>query len=75
MNKEELLKTFKELDEMQEKFKQIYEKSFGNRIGEEITNPLDIELFERIKADLYGILLAKHQVSERLSTEFGIFIM
>ena len=75
MNKQELIDTFKELETMQEDLRQIYEKEFGERIGEEITNNIDLQLFERIKDNLDLILLAKHYVSDRLSSEFNIFIM
>ena len=75
MNKQELIDTFKELETMQEDLRQIYEKEFGDRVGEEITNNIDIQLFERIENILNGILLAKHYVSDRLSSEFNIFVM
>ena len=75
MNKQELIDAFKELETMQEDLRQIYEKEFGDRVGQEITNNIDIQLFERIKDNLYLILLAKHYVSDRLSSEFNIFIM
>lgn len=75
MNKHELIDAFKTLETMQEDLRQIYEKEFGERVGEEITNIVDIQLFERIKNNLNGILLAKHDIRDRLSSEFGIFIM
>ena len=75
MNKQELIDSFKTLDAMQEDLRQIYEKEFGERVGEEITNINDIQLFERIKNNLYGILVAKRDVRDRLSSEFNIFIM
>ena len=75
MNKQELIETFKTLDGMQEDLRQIYEKEFGERVGEEITNINDIQLFERIKNNLEGILLAKHEIRNRLSSEFNIFVM
>ena len=75
MNKQELIDTFKELETMQEDLRQIYEKEFGDRVGEEITNNIDIQLIERIKNNLYLILLAKHYISDRLSSEFNIFVM
>ena len=75
MNKQELIDTFKTLETMQEDLRQIYEKEFGDRVGEEITNNIDIQLFERIKNDLNVIVLAKHYVSDRLSSEFNIFVM
>ena len=75
MNKQELIDTFKTLDAMQEDLRQIYEKEFGDRVGEEITNNIDIQLFERIKNDLNVIVLAKHYISDRLSSEFNIFVM
>ena len=75
MNKQELIDTFKTLETMQEYLRQIYEKEFGDRVGEEITNNIDIQLFERIKNDLNVIVLAKHYISDRLSSEFNIFVM
>ena len=75
MNKQELIDTFKELETMQEDLRQIYEKEFGERVGEEITNDIDIQLFERIKNLLKGILLAKYYISDRLSSEFNTFVM
>ena len=75
MNKQELIDTFKTLDAMQEDLRQIYEKEFGERVGEEITNINDIQLFEQIKNNLEGILLAKHYIRDRLSSEFHIFVM
>ena len=75
MNKQELIDTFKTLETIQEDLRQIYEKEFGDRIGEEITNNIDIQLFERIKNDLNAIVLAKHYISDRLSSEFNIFVM
>ena len=75
MNKQELIDTFKELETMQEDLRQIYEKEFGERIGEEITNDIYIQLFEQIKNNLNVIFLAKHYISDRLSSEFNIFVM
>ena len=75
MNKQELIDTFKTLETIQEDLRQIYEKEFGDRVGEEITNNIDIQLFERIKNDLNVIVLAKHHISDRLSSEFNIFVM
>ena len=75
MNKHELIDTFKRLENMQEDLRQIYEKEFGERVGEEITDIGDIQLFEQIKNNLNGILLAKHYIRDRLSSEFNIFIM
>ena len=75
MNKQELIDTFKTLEDMQEDLRQIYEKEFGDRVGEEITNDIDIQLFERIKNLLKGILLAKYYISDRLSSEFNTFVM
>ena len=75
MNKHELIDTFKTLETIQEDLRQIYEKEFGDRVGEEITNNIDIKLFERIKNDLNVIVLAKHYISDRLSSEFNIFVM
>lgn len=75
MNKHELIDTFKSLETMQEDLRQIYEKEFGEKVGEEITNIIDIQLFEQIKNNLNGILLAKHDIRDRLSSEFNIFVM
>ena len=75
MNKQELIDTFKTLETIQEDLRQIYEKEFGERVGEEITNDIDIQLFERIKNDLNVIVLAKHYISDRLSSEFNTFVM
>ena len=75
MNKQELIDTFKTLETIQEDLRQIYEKEFGDRVGEELTNNIDIQLFERIKNDLNVIVLAKHYISDRLSSEFNIFVM
>lgn len=75
MNKHELIDTFKTLETMQEDLRQIYEKEFGERVGEELTNIIDIQLFEQIKNNLIGILLAKHDIRDRLSSEFNIFVM
>lgn len=75
MNKHELIDTFKTLETMQEDLRQIYEKEFGGRVGEKITNINDIQLFEQIKNNLNGILLAKHDIRDRLSSEFNIFVM
>lgn len=75
MNKHELIDTFKALETMQEDLRQIYEKEFGERVGEEITDIIDIQLFEQIKNNLNWILLAKHDIRDRLSSEFNIFVM
>ena len=75
MNKQELIDTFKTLETMQEDLRQIYEKEFGERVGEKITNNIDIQLFEQIKNNLNGILLAKHEIRDRLSSQFNIFVM
>ena len=75
MNKHELIDTFKTLETMQEDLRQIYEKEFGERVGEEITNIIDIQLFERIKNNLNWILLTKCYIIDRLSSEFNIFVM
>lgn len=68
MNKEELINTFKTLNVMQEDLRQIYEKEFDDRVGDE-------RLFNQIKNTMSGILLAKLHVSERLSSEFNVFLM
>ena len=75
MNKHELIDAFKRLETMQEDLRQIYEKEFGERVGEEITNIIDIQLFEQIINNLNRILLAKHYIRDRLSSDFNIFVM
>ena len=75
MNKQELIDTFKTLDAMQEDLRQIYEKEFGEIVGEEITNINDIQLFERIVNNLHGIFVAKRDIRDQLSSEFNIFVM
>ena len=75
MNKQELIDNFKKLETMQEYLRQIYEKEFGDRVEEEITNINDIQHIERIKNNLALILLAKHYISDRLSSEFNTFVM
>ena len=75
MNEHELVDTFKTLETMQEDLRQIYEKEFGERVGEKLTNSTDIQLFVQIKNNLEGILLAKQYIRDRLGSEFGIFIM
>ena len=75
MNKDELIETFKKLNVMQEDLRQIYEKEFGYRVGEEISNDIEIELFNQIQNNLYRIILAKHDITKRLSSEFDIFVM
>ena len=75
MNKDELIETFKKLDVMQEDLRQIYEKEFGYRVGEEISDDIEIELFNQIQNNLYGIFLEKHDITEKLSSEFNIFVM
>ena len=75
MNKEELIEDFYDLSDLQEKLKELYEKKFGNEIGKEITNDDEIKLFNRIKKNLYYILLAKIHINERLASEFKTFIM
>ena len=75
MNKDELIEIFKKLNAMQEDLRQIYEKEFGYRVGEEISNDIEIESFNQIQNNLYGIILAKHDITKRLSSEFDIFVM
>ena len=75
MSKDELIETFKKLDVAQEDLKQVYEEKFGGRIGKEISNDIDISLFHRIRNDLFMIILAKHYIAEKLSSEFNIFMM
>ena len=75
MNKDELIDTFRALENLQEDLRQIYEKKFGERIGEELTDISDIEFFKRIKNILYEILLEKLYVKDQLSSKFNTFVM
>ena len=75
MNKDELIETLKTLDEMQEDLRQIYKIQFGDRIGEEITDESEIELYNLIENNLSMIILARNSIKERLSLEFNTFIM
>ena len=75
MNKDELIDTFRALENLQEDLRQIYEKKFGERIGEELTDISDIEFFKRIKNILYEILLEKLYVKDQLSSKFNTFVI
>ena len=75
MNKDELIETLKTLDEMQEDLRQIYEKQFGDKVGEEITDESEIELYNLIENNLSMIILTRKCIKERLSLEFNMFIM
>ena len=75
MNKDELIETLKTLDEMQEDLRQIYKIQFGDRIGEEITDESEIELYNLIENNLSMMILARNCIKERLSLEFNTFIM
>ena len=75
MDKDELIDAFRALENLQEDLRQIYEKKFGERIGEELTDISDIEFFKRIKNILYEILLEKHYVKDQLSSKFNTFVI
>ena len=75
MNKDELIDTFRALENLQEDLRQIYEKKFGERIGEELTDISDIEFFKRIKNILREILLEKLYVKDQLSSKFNTFVI
>ena len=75
MNKDELIETLSILDDMQEDLRQIYKKQFGDRIGEEITDKSEIELYNLIENNLSMIILARNCIKERLSLDFNTFIM
>ena len=75
MDKDELIDAFRALENLQEDLRQIYEKKFGERIGEELTDISDIEFFKRIKNILYEILLEKLYVTDQLSSKFNTFVM
>lgn len=75
MNKDELIKTLETLDNMQEGLRQIYQEEFGDRIGETITDEVEVELYLQIENNLSMIVLARRCIKERLSLEFNTFIM
>lgn len=75
MNRNELIETLEILDNMQEDLRQIYEKEFGDKIGETITDEVEVELYLQIENNLSKIILAKNSIKERLSLEFNTFIM
>ena len=75
MNKDELIETLKTLDDMQEDLRQMYEKQFGDKIGEKITDESEVKLYKLIENNLSMIVLARNCIKERLSLEFNTFIM
>ena len=75
MNKDKLIETLEILDDMQEDLRQIYEKEFGYKIGEPITDEVEVKLYLQIENNLSKIILAKNCIKERLSLEFNTFIM
>lgn len=75
MNKDELIDTFRALENSQEDLRKIYEKKFGEKIGEELTDISDIEFFKRIKNILHEILLEKLYVKDQLSSKFNTFVI
>ena len=74
MNKKELIKAFRKLNDLQEDVEKLYKKGFGSRIGEEITDD-ELELINQTKLCLDEIILAKHYINERLYSEFKTFVM
>ena len=75
MNRDELIETLKILDGMQEDLRQIYKKEFGDKVGEPITDEVEVELYEQIENNLSMIILARNCIKERLRLEFNTFIM
>ena len=75
MNRDELIETLKILDGMQEDLRQIYKKEFGDKVGEPITDEIEVELYEQIENNLSMIILAINCIKERLRLEFNTFIM
>lgn len=75
MNRDELIETLKILDGMQEDLRQIYKKEFGDKVGELITDEIEVELYEQIENNLSMIILARNCIKERLRLEFNTFIM
>ena len=55
--------------------RQVYEENFGDKIGKEISDKVDITLFDSIRNELFTIILAKHCIATKLSSDFNIFIM
>ena len=53
----------------------MYEKQFGDRIGEDITDESEVKLYNLIENNLSMIVLARKCIKERLSLEFNTFIM
>ena len=75
MSKEELIETFEKLDVKLKELRRVYEENFGDLIGKEISDPVDITIFDSIRNELFTIILAKHCIAKRLSSDFNIFIM
>lgn len=75
MSKEELIETFEKLDVKLKELRRVYEENFGDKIGKEISDPVDITVFDSIRNELFTIILAKHCIAKRLSSDFNIFIM
>lgn len=75
MNRDELIETLKILDGMQEDLRQIYKKEFGDKVGEPITDEVEVELYEQIENNLSMIILARNCIKERLRLAFNTFIM
>ena len=75
MNRDELIETLKILDGMQEDLRQIYKKECGDKVGEPITDEIEVELYEQIENNLSMIILARNCIKERLRLEFNTFIM
>ena len=75
MDKNELIDAFRALENSQEYLRQIYEKKFGKKIGEELTDISDIEFFKRIKNALHEILLEKLYIKDQLSSKFNTFVI
>lgn len=75
MNRDELIETLKILDDMQEDLRQIYKKEFGDKVGEPITDEVEVELYEQIENNLSMIILARNCIKERLRLEFNTFII
>ena len=70
MSKEELIETFEKLDVKLKELRRVYEENFGDLIEKEISDPVDITIFDSIRNELFTIILAK-----KLSSDFNIFIM
>ena len=75
MSMEELLDTYRKLDAKLKELRQVYTENFGDKIGKEVSDPVDITMFDSIRNELFRIILAKQCIATRLSSEFNIFIM